>query len=42
VKIVPGVFDQLLLIGVNRVRISYSDTDRLLGCFDFVQQSNWV
>jgi hypothetical protein len=46
VEIVPGVFDQLLLIGVNRIPplqgIFQSVTDCSLGCSNFVQQFCWV
>jgi len=38
---VPGVFDQLLLSVVNRV-FPQSIGDCSLGCFNFVQQFDWV
>jgi hypothetical protein len=43
VEIAPGVFDQFLLVSVDRLPgVSQSINDGPLGCFDFLQQGYWV
>lgn len=45
-EVVSGVFDRLLLSGVNRIPpmqgIVHPIADCFLGCRNFVQQSYWV
>jgi hypothetical protein len=43
VKIVPNLFDQFLLVSVDRIPdIFRSINDGPLGGFDFLQQGYWV